>query len=336
MSVYITNLYGMAKFSTAQLAQNMVADFAERELGYKELGIYFYDGTGEKEGELWARFDGIMAALSNEDTVIFQSPTWNPIEWDNQFMDRLSAYPGVKKVVFVHDVTPLMFKNNRYLMPKFISLYNKADAVIVPTERMVKVLQENGLKVKNIVIQKMWDHPAEIDFDNRPELKKLINFAGNPEKFNFMQDLDTSRVKVRLFTNNQTIKDPNVEYSGWIGDHQLLQTLRNGGGFGLVWGNGEYLQEYMKMDCSYKFSTYLAAGIPLIVRSDNPAADVVRRKNLGLVVDTLDEAVDAIEKMDEDTYDKMVDDEDIFARLIRHGYFTKRALVEAVFQAFYN
>lgn len=333
MTVHITNLFGMAPFSTAQLAQNMVADFAERDLGFKEVGIFFYDNSGESQTEAWARYDGILASLATDDAIVLQTPTWNSVDWEAALVNRLNLYPDLKKIMFIHDFPPLMFRNNAGLVDKYIAIYNQADVIIAPTKGMVAALQERGLTVKKIVIQGMWDHAAPFGARNLPPFKKLINFAGNPTKFNFLDDIDTTDISMRLFTNDQVDKK-NTEVTGWMDDAHLLMRMHDGGGFGLVWGNGECLRDYMKIDCSYKESTYLAAGLPVIVRDENPSAQLVQENGLGIVVTTLNEAVARINKMSEEEYGKLIANVNSFDHLIRNGYFTKHALIEAVFKAY--
>ena len=56
--VHITNLYGMAGDSTVILAQNAVTEIA-RSMGFREIGIYFYNITTDSPGERSKRLDGM-------------------------------------------------------------------------------------------------------------------------------------------------------------------------------------------------------------------------------------------------------------------------------------
>ena len=66
------------------------------------------------------------------DIVIFQSPTWLGVEFENQFLDKLQTYQ-CKIIVFIQDVIPLMFRENYddWIQP-YIKLYNRADVLILP------------------------------------------------------------------------------------------------------------------------------------------------------------------------------------------------------------
>lgn len=336
MTVHITNLNGMSLNSVAQNAQNMVVDQA-RQLGMNEFGIYLYHWNEEPQQAKTTRFDGIIASLNPGDTVIIQSPSWIAIEWDQDLLEHINLYPDVKKIIFIHDVVPLMFEVNRYLLPKYIEYYNHADVLIVPSQKMYDYLRENGLEEKPYVIQHFWDHPAKVNYFITPQNNKVINFAGDAKKFDFVESWHCPTVKLKVYSDPaKDDQERNLEQTGWKNDPVLLDELRTTGGFGLVWSEEPYWSEYMKLNASYKLSTYLAAGIPIIVNSDTPEADTIRRKHLGLIADSLEEAQAKVLQTSNDEYEQMVNSVESFAKLIRDGYFTKKALVDAVFKARYE
>lgn len=52
---------------------------------------------------------------------------------------------------------------------------------------MYDFLRENGLKEKPYVVQHFWDHyPCQINYFVTPQNNKVINFAGNADKFDFV------------------------------------------------------------------------------------------------------------------------------------------------------
>ena len=337
MTVHITDLHGMAYFSVAQIAQNMVTKIATSELNFDPFTIYFYSWPDEPGDVISARFDGIIAALQDGDTVIVQSPSWNTIEWDQKFFDRISIYHNIKKIIFVEDIPPLMFESNKYMLPQYIDYYNKADVLILASRKLYDYLRVHGLKPKKYVIQHMWDHISQVNPYIIPKNNKVINFAGDPKKFDFVKDWKSDKVKLNVYSEPlEGVNNPNITFTHWQDDPVLINSLRQAGGFGLVWSEEPYWLKYMKLNASYKLSTYLAAGIPLIVNSDSPEKDTIVNKHLGIIADSIDEAVEKVEKMSDMQYNQMKDSIDQFAKLIRGGYFTKRALIEAVFKAQYE
>lgn len=339
MRVHITNTHHM--LGVAKLAQHMVTDIATSELGFREIGIFQYQDKNETEKELMTRFDGMLAGVEAGDAIVFQSPSWNSVEWDTKFLQRTFLYNGLKRIVFIHDVVPLMWSANRYLLDKWINYYNMADVIIAPSQALVDFLRAHGLTVNKVVIQKMWDHKVDIDLGKqKPHYAPIINFAGdptNPEKYGFGGSWFNPDVKLRVFTSPKKWGiGRNIEFVGSMPDTALLHNIRHTGGFGLIWSNDPYWQEYMKLNCSFKLSTYLAAGLPVITNGSTPARDIIEKKHLGIIADSLPETIERVRTMTDTEYDSMVDSIDEFAQLIRGGYFVKRALLEAVLKAYYD
>lgn len=336
MKVHITNIHGHHFTSTALKAQNRTADIAEKALGYSELGICCYNAKSDSPQMLATRLDGIMASVGYGDIVIFQYPTWNDIEFDKALIWRLKQYRGLKIIFFIHDVLSLMFESNRCHLKEHVDFFNQADLIILPSQRMADTLCAEGLTVKKIVIQRMWDFPIAVDWTTIPQFGKIINFAGNPDmhKFEFVKEWNYGTVELRVTADiGDWAKGKNISSLGWFNaDTFLINTLRNSGGFGLLWSDDSYWCEYMKMNANYKLSAYLAAGIPVIVNKNIAESDTIVRKNLGLSVESLDEAVGKIENMNEKQYDEMVANVALFSNLIRDGYFAKKCLTDAVFQ----
>ena len=332
MTVHITNIYNAWTAGIAPVAQHMVAKIGCQELGMNEFGLFLYEWNDEPSDVLNARFDGIIASLNAGDTVIIQSPSWHRHDWDQAFIDHLNIYPDIKKIIFIHDVLPFMFENYRPRLPKYIDYYNKADLLIVPSVKMYHFLRQNGLKEMPYVVQHFWDHLVNnLDYSITPQNNKVIIFAGNANKFKFIRKWNNPRIKLQVFSDpKQSCPEQNLEVTGWKNDPILLDTLRRTGGFGLLWS------EYIKINASFKTSTYLASGIPLIVSSDMPEKDTIKRKNIGIVVDSLEEAQEKVLQISNDEYNQMVKNVESFAKLIREGYFTKKALTEAVFKVRYE
>lgn len=329
MNVHVTNLYGFSPNSVTLLSQIEVRNIG-RIFWFNELAVYRYDSSTEPFNELNSRYDGIIARVSRGDIVFFQSPTWNSVEWDNGLVDKLKAY-GCRIVMFVQDVPPLMFELNYYLMSKYISMYNKAEVIVVPSEKMYLKLVEEGLTVKKYVVQKMWDFTVDQSLYN-PKFERKLYFTGDISRFPFIQNWHYN-TDLHVFGNKMEDYDySKVHFGGWLNKTELLLQLSKGG-FGLVWGNSEKPEDerdYYKLNCSYKLASYLSAGIPVIVPDYLSNADFIKKNDVGFVVSSLEEADKVVQECTEQEYYEIVSNVKKVQYLINNGYFTKKLFVDSL------
>lgn len=330
MNVYITRLNGANIRETAQYIQNQTAEIAYK-LGYREMGIYHYNTEGESNESRARRFDGMIAGIRGGDVVVFQVPTWNGMEFERALVNHIRAYHG-HIVLFIHDVVALMFESNRYLLPAIVDFYNQAEVLIVPSYTMKEFLLENGVRVNmRFVVQELWDCTTDIQFIDSPELKKEIHFAGDLGRFLFPHQWDYG-IPLKLYSD-KPCTGQTVQRMGWMTPSALLLELAKGG-FGLLWPGDDYMHQYMKYNNNTKLSTYLAAGIPVIIPRGISNEYLIEGNHLGLVVDSLEEAVEKVQNVTEEMYQEYVQHVSKFAVLLRNGYFTRKLLTEAIHLVF--
>ena len=329
MRIHVTNVYGFSIRSTVLQSQHEVVDIL-KDLCDSEIGLFRYYNEEEPKNELSSRLDGVIARLNAGDVVIFQSPTWNGVDWDNALVDKIKLYGG-RVVFFIQDVPPIQFENNYFLMPYFIDMYNKAEVVVVPSEKMYQRLVEEGLTVKKYVVQKMWDFNVHMDL-HTPSFEKKLYFLGDVSRFPFFQNWQFN-TPLHVFGNHKSDYDySKVHFGGWLNKTELLLELSKGG-FGLVWGNQENPKDepdYYKMNSSYKLASYLSAGIPVIVPDYLSNADFVKENNVGFVVSSLEEADQVIQECSEEKYSEMRSSVKNVQYLINNGYFTKKLFVDSL------
>ncbi len=97
----------------------------------------------------------------------------------------------------------------------------------------------------------------------------------------------------------------------------------------MVWYQDEESYQCMKYGISYPLARYLAAGIPMIVPAGISNQTLIEKNHLGLIVNSLDEAIAVIESMTESEYQEYTRYVSQFAPAVRRGYYTKKCLIDA-------
>lgn len=143
------------------------------------------------------------------------------------------------------------------------------------------------------------------------------------------------KLMVHLYGNHyqEDKSHPNMHYHGSFPPAELPKQLK--GSFGLVWdgisagtcaGN---TGEYLKYNNPHKASLYLASGFPVIVWSKAAIADFVKRKDVGITVDSLYDLESAIAQIDESRYQEMLANVRQVSKELQKGDYTVRALEKA-------
>lgn len=331
MEYHISKLNGHAFSSTAQIAQQTVANVA-RTMGFQDLSVYAYNVDADTDSELEKRIDGIIAGVSHGDCVVLQFPTWLGDRFDKALYAKLRQYKDLKLIVFVHDVLPIMFKTNYYLMDELLKIYDDADAVILPSKAMALRLQLEGLTQPNIVIQEMWDQPMSFT-QTQPKYAHLLQFAGDIEKFSFFKNYDLD-IPTYVYSREPTYEVANNLYlEGWQSSPVLNENLAQRGGFGLVWSDDVQINDYLRVCISHKMSTYILAGLPQIVPKYLANSYVIEDHGLGYSVESLEEAVVRVKETSLEEYAKLVYRVQSYRPLLADGQFSRRVLTEAIFKA---
>lgn len=333
MTVYITELHGMDN-GTATNAINQVAKLGG-ELGFQPMSMFAYPVNSDSDSELSKRLDGILASFTYNDILILQVPTWmDDMKYEMRLLDKVDLFRQVsntKIIMFIEDIMPLFWGGNDHLAGQ-IQEFNRADALIVANHNTEKKLRELGCTVDKYIYQEVWDNPTSLDLNDLPEYHPLVNFAGSIDKFKFVNDWSSSDVPLNLFGNHQPKDNPNVHYQGWVDNDMIAYRLHQAGGFGLMWESSQAWYEYMKINTSYKFGTYITAGLPVIVHRGVAQEELVNKYKLGIVADSLDDAVAQVQRADADQYRQWATNVQRMAQLTRHGMFAKQAMEQAVFE----
>ena len=329
MKTYITRVNGLPLRNPLQYRQSMILDIA-RQLGWMEMGIYCYPAEREDAGRRSSRLDGIIAGINGSDLVVIQLPTGNGMRFERELVDHIKIY-GARVAFFLHDMEALTHESKRFMLRESVNLYNLAEVLIVPSYEMKQFLLDNGIrKTMKFVVQEMWDYTVGDRFSNTPSFRKEIHFA-DKEGFEGMAGWKYG-IPLKLYGVSAG-QGENISSTDRNPDEAIYELSQ--GGFGLVWYQDTEQLRYMTYSLPFSLGRYLAAGIPVIVPVGISNRRVIEENHLGLVVNSLEEAVGIIEAMNEAEYQRYVRNVAEFAPALRGGYYTKKCLIDTI-QAFYR
>lgn len=253
---------------------------------------------------------------------------------------------GIRVVLLLHDVELLRFARAaqtgwfgrlRIAVEEKRAL-SQCDAIIVHNESMAQQLSDElDLSDKKMVPLEIFDylcdqHPMKAATDKND----AVVVAGNlsPHKAGYLYELARA-IPVRAYgVGIDRSRAENIDYRGSFGPEKLPSLLR--GSFGLVWDGPDTTTcsgafgEYLKVNNPHKTSLYLAAGLPVIIWEEAALAPLLKESGAGLTISSLSDIPEAIEHVSEDGYAKMILSARRLGERIRAGYYTERALLQAL------
>lgn len=242
--------------------------------------------------------------------------------------------PANKKIVIIHDIEGLRTQNSSVLDSE-LSFYNSCDVIISHNEIMSKFLKENNVTTPIIDLE-IFDYLFEGENKRLPFNinTPVIAYAGNLKKSPFIYSLDSSKMNFELNLYGVGIdKDINskILFKGSFTPDDLPDNIK--GDLGLVWDGAydssdelENLKKYTKYNNPHKLSCYIATGIPVIVWNKSAAAKFVKKYDIGYTINNIYE----INNLDFSDYNKKLKNIEQIRSKIIGGYFTKKALDQAL------
>lgn len=327
MQVHVSNLNNMS--GTATIAQGAVMQVA-REMGYKEMGISFYHLEAGFERELRNRLNGIFAAFKSGDIMVFQYPSWIGLNYDECFIDYVKEYDKSKLIIFVQDIQQMMFGSQQWVLEWEVRNLNKADLLILPSNKMYEKLLSNGLDEKiPVEYQTVWETPGEKAHLKHHIERKMI-FTGNMIRFPFLKEYHgKTPIELYQYDKPEREDDASFIYKGFREQNELQDEIAKGG-FGLVWADKDYFDSYYSMNQPHKLGSTLACGIPVIVRKGSTHEEFVTKNGLGFAVESLEEADSLIQGLSDDEIQKLYNNVASIQPILLNGGYTRKVLQDSV------
>lgn len=248
----------------------------------------------------------------------------------------------LKTIVLLHDLESLRSKDSLTTKYTDIQLINVSDYIICHNHKMKEYLIHKGIAPQKIVVLEIFDYLCD---EKRKKMevmreKNSIAIAGNLASnkcgylYKFIESNPT--LHIDLYGANYEGKEefPNAEYHGSFAPEKLPSEITSA--FGLIWDGSEIVTcsgafgEYLKYNNPHKLSLYMAAGIPVVTWKQAAIADFVEKHQVGIVVDSLVNLSDVLDRISEEQYDTMKINAKAIGEKLRRGFYFRRALQEVL------
>lgn len=229
---------------------------------------------------------------------------------------RIKSIRKFKVIYLIHDIFSLRYnteqsiREHREEIKRDMKLLNGCNFVIAHNQSMIDRLKKLGCKT-SLVSLDIFDYACTLPVKERiwNRTKQLeIAFAGNISKSRFLRKLDENNpsFQVNVYGSPQPCFQ-HLNYKGCV-DADLLPSVIEGN-FGLIW-EGDYnvdmIDNYNQINNPHKLSMYIVAGLPVIALKGTAAGNFIEKEKIGFTVNSLDHLSDIFSRLDEWSYQNMV------------------------------
>ncbi len=293
--------------------------------------------------ELLKEWNKTFSPVEKGDTVYIQFPVVNHTLVMDRAIKKLIS-KGVKVVALIHDleVLRLSLSDNFSKVQKWrlkreeVSVMNLFTKIIVHNKSMLEYMHNTlNISKEKMVNLEIFDYLIE-NPDNKEMVRNADNYksviiAGNLSQMKAAYAYDLpEETEFILYGPNYTGKtDGNITYKGSFPPDDLPFVLD--GGFGLVWDGISSKTcegvwgEYLKYNNPHKTSLYLASQLPLVIWEKAALADFVVKNGCGITVASLFDIPEAINRVTEDEYKRMLENTKNISQRLVSGYYLKKA-----------
>lgn len=307
-------------------------------MGFENLGFGQRIEKGKVKGFFYDLFSiiKVLFSIRKDDLLVIQYP----LRKYYTIVASVAAMKGAKVIALIIDLGA--YRRKKLTAEQEKKKLASACSLIVISEQMKAVLLEQNY-TQDIQVLEMWDFMIDkkgIDFEyEKKDYSELLYVGGlSIKKHSFMYKMDEKdllgNIKFQIFgqvdNDNPTIKSQDsFVYHGLAQPEDIVS--RRYGDFGLVWYGHSFSEidgvygEYLKITVSGKCSLYMHAHIPLIVWSESAYADFVRKHNIGICVESLENLHETISAISVEEYNTMRENTKKISQMLSEGFFFKRA-----------
>jgi hypothetical protein len=340
MTNWITNIADniFAGESRSGIIANQSAAAAVSEIGFRKINYSRPPRLEIQKMNFFERknwIEAVYAGVQPGDLVIVQYPFWiGNMNFEIQMLETLKKIPGVKTAALVWDILSWVQDDRErdYSHDVSLSQLNSFDLVICANKKMAGRLRQEG-KVKSPLYSWQLSDYLYDGILREKSFKKQLYYVSTVINSEMLEDYQAKTPIYMIGPDNRlSSHSSNIHLLGRLPSSEIPQIFT--GGFGMIdySRGGRYagMQRYGEYNNPMKLSLYLASGLPPLVMSKSAHAGWIREKNVGLVLDNLNDIDNVLDSMTESDYQQMLDNLKPWQAAVSTGFFVKRACLEAV------